>query len=390
MIAFISEIISRFGGRVAGSKQEKAAQEYTAGILEAYCDKVNLEAFQSHLTAHFESLKIFSVIYWLSLYIFSTHYSQSKAIAAALSIANGIFFLGHFVTYRHWLDFLFPKQSSWNLEGVLEPKGKVKSTLIIAGHIDSVKEFQWWYHLKAAGLALNIIAGFGFVLQGVYFGAAWVASFFGTVEGWALLPYYIFILISPAALSMFFMHGEDVVDGALDNLTGVALAVEMAKVFSVDRLENTRLRLVSFGAEEPALRGSFAYVRTHKERLKEEKAVLINLDTIKEKKNLTIVPGELNTLIWYPKDLVEKMEQSFLETGTGYKKIALPVGATDGSAFAIEGLPAISIIGMDASKYDPCYHTRLDNLDHLEPAGLIAMKEVLIHFIKRWDKEQAQ
>lgn len=388
MISYIADIVARFGGRLAGSKQEKAAQEYTAGILEAYCDKVTVESFKSPLTSHFGSLKIFSVIYWLSLYIFSTHYEQSKAIAAVLSIANGILFLGHFVTYRHWLDFLFPKQTSWNVEGTIEPTGEVKSTLIMAGHMDSVREFQWWYHLKAAGLALNTIAGFGFVLQGVYFGAAWVASYFGPVTGPAMIPFYILILIAPAALSMFFKHGEEVVDGALDNLTGVALSVEMAQVFSVEKLKHTRIRVVSFGSEEPALRGSFAYARQHKERLMAEKAVLINFDTIKEKAHLTIVPGELNTLVTYPKDVVDKMEHAFLETGVPYKKNVLPIGATDGSAFAIEGLPAISVIGMDSSRYDPSYHTRLDNIDHLEPAGLIAMKEVMTHFIRRWDKEQ--
>ena len=73
MVDYIKDIITRFVGRAAGSKEEKAAQEYTASILEAYCDKVSVEPFKSPLSAHFESLKIFSILFWASLYIFSTH-----------------------------------------------------------------------------------------------------------------------------------------------------------------------------------------------------------------------------------------------------------------------------------------------------------------------------
>lgn len=41
----------------------------------------------------------------------------------------------------------------------------------------------------------------------------------------------IFLLCTPILIVYFDMHGDIVVDGALDNLTGVAMAVEMAKVF---------------------------------------------------------------------------------------------------------------------------------------------------------------
>ncbi len=58
---FIQEIISRFGGRYFGSEQEKQAQQYTAEVMKKYCDKVDIEEFQSPLEAHFHSLKIFCI-----------------------------------------------------------------------------------------------------------------------------------------------------------------------------------------------------------------------------------------------------------------------------------------------------------------------------------------
>ena len=389
MIQFITDIVKTFGGRPGGSDQEKAAQEFAAKTMESFCDTVKVEEFKSPLSAHFESLKIVSILYWLSLWILSTYYEQRILLALGVSALGAIIFIGHFLTYRHVLDFLFPKETSWNVEGKIEPTGEVKSTLIVAGHMDSVYEFQWWYHFKTFGVALNTISGFAYVLLPVYLAALWLYTYIAPPEGAIMYPYYFFIAISPALLSMFFMHGEDPVDGAIDNLTGVAIAVEMGKVFSKEKLQHTRIKVVSFGSEEPALRGSFAYSKMHLDELKKENAVLINVDTIKEKSQLTIVDKEWNTLVKYPLDIVQKMEKAFKQADIPYKKKPLPIGASDGSAFMINGIPAICIIGMDSSHYDPSYHTRLDNLEHLNPDGLEALKIALVQFIKNWDTEQS-
>lgn len=388
MLDYIKDVIHRFGGRESGSKAEADAHRYTAGILEAYCQKVQVQTFRAALQAHFGALKIFSGLYWLSLYVFSTHYQQSKAVAMLLSVANAGLFLAHFVLRKRWLDVFFPKQTSSNVEGVIEPKGEVRSTLIISGHMDSVREYQWWYHLKSTGLALNLIGSFAIVFQALYFAGAWVYSYFDILSGPLLLPYYLLILAAPALLSLFFKDGEEVVDGAIDNLSGVALALEMAKVFSVDTLQHTRLRIVSFGSEEVSLRGSEAYVEAYKEQLIAEKAVLINIDGIKNDQQLSILSGEVNTLVRFPEDLVNKMEAAFKACNVTVRVTKLPIGATDASAFALGGLPAVSVIGIDTKKYDETYHTRLDKVENLDPAGLEAVRKVLINFIQTWDKAQ--
>lgn len=378
MLNFIQDIITRFGGRYFGSEQEKNAQYYTAGILKQYCDKVDIEEFQSALESHFQSLKIFCIAYVVVLVLLKVN----VPLAAGLGLLNSVLFLGHFVTYRHWLDFLFTKKPSWNVIGDIEPQQNATSTLIIAGHIDSVKEFKWWYKLKQTGAALSVIAGFLIALSGIY-----AALTLFIHANWFSYGWWFFVITTPILIVFYDMHGENVVDGASDNLTGVALAVEMAKVFSARKLQHTRLRLISFGAEESGLRGAFAYARAHKQQLLQEKAFLFNIDTIKDLEHLTIGLSETNTLVKYDKKYVEMTEAAFKATGVNYKKLGLHVGASDGSAFAIEGLPAICIIGMDSEKLDPCYHTRLDTIDCINPEAMEAMKSVLINFIETWDKK---
>jgi len=378
MVAFIEDIISRFGGRYFGSEQEKQAQHYTKEILEQYCDKTEIVPFDSALEAHFQSLKIFCAVYVLSLIIFQF----SITAAAIISLANTILFLGHFVTYRHWLDFLFKKKISYNVIGDIEPEGNATSTIIISGHIDSVKEFKWWYKLKHLGAILSIAAGVLFPLLTIFMLAAVFIN-----APWLQYIWLFFVVTSPILIVYFNMHGDEVVHGALDNLTGVAMAVEMAKVFSKDKLKNTRIRCISFGSEEAGLRGAFAYAKANKKQLIEEHAFMINLDTIKDLEHLTIGTRETNTLVKFKPQHIARMEESFKAINVGYKKLPLDVGASDASVFSIMGLPALSLIGMMSEKLDPCYHTRLDNLEHLDGKAMEAMKEVLIHFIKKWDND---
>ncbi len=377
MVTYIEDIITRFGGRYFGSEAEKNAQIYTKSILEQYCDNTEIVAFESALEAHFQALKIFCVVYILSLGI----YLISIPAAAVISVVNTVLFVGHFVTYRHWLDFLFKKKTSHNVIGDIEPVVEATSTIIISGHIDSVKEFKWWYRFKQAGAVLTVLAGVMFPLLSIFMVAAvFVHAPFMQYIWW------FFVVTSPILIVYFDMHGDEVVHGALDNLTGVAMAVEMAKHFSQNKLQNTRIRCISFGAEEAGLRGAFAYGKANKEKLLQGKAFMINLDTIKDLEHITIGTRETNTLSGFKKEHIELMEQSFKAENVFYKKLPLDVGASDASAFRILGLPALSLIGMMSESLDPSYHTRLDNLEYLDGKAMEAMKKVLIHFINDWDK----
>lgn len=378
MVAFIKEIIQQFGGRYFGSEAEKKAQEFVKKELEKYCDKTEMVEFKSALEAHFQALKIFVVVYVLILFLIKI----APITALVLGVLNSILFFGHFVTYRHWLDFLFPKKSSYNVIGDVEPTEKATSTIIFAGHIDSVKEFKWWYRLKDLGIVLSLVAGFLIFLQGVF---AVFPLLFPDAKVVNVI-WWIFVMLSPTLWVLFDMHGKDTVHGANDNLTGVAMSVEMAKYFSENRPKNTRVRCISFGSEEAGLRGAFDYARTNKEKLLKENAILVNLDTIKDEEFLTIASSEINTFCFFDKKLIAEMEASFKAKNTPVKILPLTVGASDASAFCIEGLPVISMIGMTTEKLDPTYHTRLDNLDHLNGKAMERLKPVLVDFVKKRDE----
>jgi len=79
------------------------------------------------------------------------------------------------------------------------------------------------------------------------------------------------------------------------------------------------------------------------------------------------------------------VERAFVAANVPVKKLPLMVGASDASAFHINGIPAICVIGMDSGSLDPTYHTRLDVIENINPEALESMKKVLIQFIRTWD-----
>lgn len=378
MDLFVRDIIHRFGGRYFGSKEEKKAQEYVKEVLSGFCDSTTITEFKSALESHFQSLKLFTITYIATLVFIKTG-NTIPALATALITSVG--FISNFLTYRHWFDFLFPKVSSWNVTGDVEPTEKAVRTIVFSGHIDSVKEFKWWYKLKTIGIALTVISGF---LYSLILIPAFL-SHFSPELGLNSTLWWVFLAASPTLIVMFDMHGKDVVQGANDNLTGVAMAVEMAKCFSENKLKNTRIRAISFGSEEAGLRGAFAYAKENKEALLKENALVVNLDTIKDIEHLTILTSELNTFSFLRKDLVKQMEDSFKALNVGVKKLPLTVGASDASALHMAGIPVISLIGLSSESLDETYHTRLDNVDHLNGEAMELLKGVLIHFVKERD-----
>lgn len=379
MEKFIQEVITTFGGRYFGSEEEKNAQEYVKSLLEKFCDKVAIVPFESALESHFQSLKFFVVIHLAVLLLVP----YSAIFAMIIGLLNSVFFLGHFVTYRHWLDFLFEKKTSHNVIGDLEPSGEVRSTIIFAGHIDSVKEFKWWYNFKYPGVLATVIASFSIALFG-FFTPLFYFFEFQTITS---IIWWLFLVLSPTLIVLFDMHGKEVVHGANDNLTGVSMSLALGEYFAANKMKNTRVRIISFGAEEAGLRGAFAYVKENKQALQEENALLINIDTIKDEAYLTIATNELNTLSFFDPELIKQLKASFDALKTPVKTLPLTVGASDASAFRINGLPALSLIGMTTETLDPSYHTRLDNMEHLNPKAMEKLLPVLVHFVESRDKD---
>lgn len=382
MKQLITDIISRFGGRAPGSDKERQAQLYLKGVLEQFCDKVSVHEFKTPVKAMFHSLKIFCALFYLSLILYWLH----PAAAFALSLINTILYVGHFVTYGHWLDFIYKKYDSLTVIGDIEPEGEAHSTVIVSAHMDSTPEFIWWYRLKHPGLVLSVLSGFIIGLYPLTAGLGIIQQQAGFGMPAADYLWWVTAVVSPLTIVLFNIHGKNVIQGAQDNLSGVAIAAAVCRHFAASRLRHTRVRVVSFGCEEPGLRGSDAYAKDFKEQLKKENSVCINIDGVKDADKLTIITAEPMVLARYNDFMIQRLENSFRALSIPYLKKMIPVGATDGVSFVRQGIPAVSIIGQSTVRLDRTYHTRLDTPECVDERALELTRQAVIQFIDTWDK----
>ncbi len=382
-IDFINYIIEKFGPRRAGSDSENNAQNYIYEELSKFCDKCEKQEFSSALTAKFQSLRLFCLIYLASYAL----YFYSPIVSFYLSLINSVCFFLHFNSYRHILDFLFPKIKSSNVTGYIDPSSNLKKTIIFAGHMDSTPEFIWWYWFKNWGARAMIYVGVSFVvfpvfiLLSIYFPELHFNSIFQIVLG-------LFGLAIPLSVVFYFIHGKQVVPGAQDNLSGISVAFHTIKKIAEkypDGLTNTRIRMISFGSEETGLRGSTAYVKQNMEELRKESACLINLDGILDSQQIHIVKAEPMPWVQYDKHLIQKLAESFEQEKLNFKTGTLPIGATDGASFARKKIPALTVIGLPLNGLHPTYHTRLDTIEWLNNDTLNKVTDVLVKFVENAD-----
>ncbi|HRG90397.1 MAG TPA: M28 family peptidase, partial [Chitinophagales bacterium] len=135
------------------------------------------------------------------------------------------------------------------------------------------------------------------------------------------------------------------------------------------------------------LTGSYHYVKMQLPELKEEKAHLVNIDSIRIPEEVCLIKRETMNGTVFDKSLLEKVQSSFKAKNLPIKTGSTPIGGTDGVFFVRAGIPAVSMIGLGMDKLDPTYHTRLDVVDNLSEVALNNVKTALIDFTEKWDSQ---
>ncbi|MBW7868966.1 MAG: M28 family peptidase [Brumimicrobium sp.] len=381
MINLIQEIITRFGPRIAGSEAERNAQIFIQGKCKEFTDDTHFMPFESYLDARFGKLKYFVALFFVSLILFW----WTIWGALIVSLVNVVFLLVDFLMYRVILSsFPGKKQTSWNVEASIEPKGNAKSTLIVSGHMDSTREYTWWYRLGYFGKQLTIYAGVLMLLQFVFNLCALWLPFEMMLNIW-----FVFLCLSPLTIVYWSMQGKNGVPGAHDNLSGITIAYHLFQYFADNSnkgkstLENTRIRFISFGSEERGLCGAKAYVNEYYDKLVAENAIMVNFDSIRLVDELAVVKKEAAGTAHHPV-LVRETKRSFENLQIPCKYTTVPIGGMDSTPFARKGIPTVSMLGITPK--DPYYHTRNDSVENIEPKSIENAFEGIKDFIIRWDR----
>lgn len=387
MLRFVEAALNEIGPRESCSESERRLGRRLAAQWRELGHEVRTERFSCHPKA-FLGFIPFSVLLYLSATGFYWVWPPACAVLAALSVAPVVFEL---LRYRELVDRFFPSAEGENVVGIIRPRGPVRRRVVISAHQDSAYEFNLWFFLRNAAIPIMVI-GFVALFVPLVGGIARSLASDPDTYAFTVIGYVCMGLYPIVGLNLFF-HTYSTVPGAMDDLAGISVLLGVARALADARagggeLEHTEVRLLAASSEEAGLRGSKRYVSAHRRELTELPTYGLFVDGVCDERHLGVFGRELFTGARHDPRLVRLAAEIAAEHGWPFSEHTLALGATDATPFSLAGVPSVSMHCQDVTRLVPNYHTRRDTLEHVRPASLGVMLEMVLEMIQRIDADR--
>jgi hypothetical protein len=279
---------------------------------------------------------------------------------------------------------LLPHRSTYNVVGTAgDPDAE--DTLVFVAHHDAANGglifrpeltrlvadlFPAWYARQSTSpQMLRLVAA----------GPALAAA--GALSGWSLLRKLGAFISAGSTLAFFDIGTRTVVPGANDNLTAVAVILELARMLREEPVGGLRLLLVSTGSEESFMEGMRGWVRRHGPGLDRARTRVVVLETLGSPE-LILLEGE--GMIWmtdYDEGVRELIADSAQRAGVALRR-GLRLGfATDALSALRGGLRTATLASCDEYKMPANYHSQRDiprNVDFGTVGAAVRVAEAAI------------
>ncbi|MDR1905685.1 MAG: M28 family peptidase [Clostridiales bacterium] len=394
VMAFVRKF-EKHGPRLPGSEEEqKAADALVKEIKLQTGADAKKEEFVIHPNSGVGAIPYLGYLSYVALaFYFLTFVEALDAafgiIALVLMTCMWVFAVSHVFRYRTWFDFLFKKSKSNNVVAELPARsGRHEYTIIYSGHIDT----SWNWNLAAYGNPAKMIP---LIAAGIVSTLTFaVFTYIKVFAGFHLEDYSIMV-IAPAICGVFFFplciflshKKEKASPGAMDNLTGIGLALETFKYYKENPSalpDNVRIVFAGMGSEEAGLRGSFAYVKEHfgkegDDMLIPEKTYVVNIDSIADEGFFEVVQGDIWQTTRFDKEMCDMAFDAMTEAGLSPKRIYNPIGGCDSTPFHKKGIKTVTLAAQNpvATKY---YHTFNDVSARFDESVVADGFEVILRF----------
>ena len=157
VIAITKNIIEKVGPRAPGSAESREVADMLAAEADAFSDSVRTEDFSFSPRAFLGWIRILVFAYvlalgfmWAGIYLLS-----SVLLLGAVTLLVFQFFM-----YKEVIDPFYPKSTGRNVLASLEPEGEVRGELVVSGHHDSARIFNFLVHQPKL-YALRVNGGIG-------------------------------------------------------------------------------------------------------------------------------------------------------------------------------------------------------------------------------------
>ncbi len=295
-------------------------------------------------------------------------------------------------------DFLFRERVGCNVVGEVKPAGPVTRQVVLVAHHDAPYVFSFLEHTESLANIRFILASVGFTWI-LGYGACLGVRF---ALGHPHVPDGVWLWITVgclvAAFQLWFMITSTPSPGAGDNLNSSFMALTLARYFVWHRnhghpLEQTRLVLLSTGAEECGERGAKAYLRAHGDELRATPSYVINLDTVVHPDDLAVLTRDRNSTVGLSSAMVADVcaVANWLGIAITAKPFRLGAGATDAWPFAKVARGVTGIVGSSLAivARGHTYHTSRDLVGAINAAAVRDALMISAAYIRMVDAQPA-
>jgi aminopeptidase YwaD len=389
--SFIQRIIDRCGPRIPGSEEEKMGAGMVADEFMSVAGNVAVEEFQFAPKSCIAAIPGVGIGFMIAGVIFYIH----PLAALVLGCGLFVFSVPQIILYREWFDVFFPKSVSRNIYSILDPPGGekyVKATLVLSGHIDSswhCTHFADKSQLARFKLYLGVASAITLLPLSLF---RYLGTEYRAILSWPMK--WTMLVVPFLFIGFYYLFRYMVYDkkkaspGAMDNLSGIATALNLVKYYRSNRKRaprHLRILLAGFGAEEAGLRGSRAFVRRHQDDLLAGKVWVLNFDGVADKDDFLCIEGEAFQMVRYDRVYVDMVERAMREMGLRYHRWVLDAGGTDAAEFAKAGIKNSITLSAQSRMPNSNYHTSADTLERMDPEAMRLMNALGVRLVAEID-----
>jgi hypothetical protein len=159
----------------------------------------------------------------------------------------------------------------------------------------------------------------------------------------------------------------EIVPGASDNLTAVAVLVALAERLRDESLEGLRVMVVSCGAEEVIQGGIYGFAREHFPTLDRERTWFLNLETLGSNK-LILLEGEGPVVMedYYDRTFRDLVVRTAEAAGAPVRRGMRARNSTDAVIPSRAGYPTTTLASMNRYKALAHYHQMTDTPENVD------------------------
>jgi hypothetical protein len=353
--------------RPSASDGEKRAAEWIRDRLDGSSADARIEVERAHGT-YWVPLGLMTAAAGLAGLAAARGGRSARALAAATGAVAAAGIADDVSGGRHLFRRLLPHRSTYNV--VAETgDGSAGRTIVFVAHHDAAHgglvfapqlttvpadAFPQWYEQQETSpqVMLLVVAGPALVALGALTGLR------------ALRRLGTFLsLVSVAAFAD--IGARPVVPGANDNLSGVAVLLELARALQERPVTGVRVLLVSTGSEESFMEGMRGFARRHFPSLPPERTEIVCLDSVGSPE-LILIEGEgMLKMRDYTPELRDRIAAVAERAGVRLRR-RLRLGlATDGLIGLKAGYPSAALGSVTKYKLPLNYHSPRDTADAL-------------------------